>query len=125
MKVIKIELIQNGSVLEFSTNVESQRLDEISGTLSGRIISLMLKSQKYKMNLGFCFKRKFDVKITIDGKEASGTESLMNGVVKFGITLNKVDLFHDFINELVVDLLNGSNELEYTFEEYKELIGLN
>lgn len=128
MKTIKITLVQKENELVFSTPVESQKIDEISGTLSARIIALMVKSRKFKMNLGFSFSRKFDVKIEIDGIEASGTETILNGLVKFGIAVQtneaSMDRFAEFIGELVNEILTGKNQLEGTFDELKEELGL-
>jgi len=128
MRTIKITLVQGENELIFSTDIKSNKINEIAGTLSTRIIALMVKSRKYGMNLGFSFARKFDVKIEIDGKDASGTDTILNGLVKFGITIqmndNSMDKFNDFIGELVSDILTGRNELEGTFEELKKELSL-
>ena len=131
MKTIKIELLQGeNSPIVFSTQVESSKLDEVSGTLAFRIIQLMLKVRKYKMNLGgFSFARKFDVQISIEGVAASGTK--LNGldVIKFGITLqrndNSIEKFHGFISELVGEILCGDSQIEDTFQELKADLCLN
>ena len=47
MKTVKIELLQGDNApLVFSTGIESNCLDEVSGTLAFRITKLMQKSQK-------------------------------------------------------------------------------
>lgn len=131
-QVIKIELLQgDNSPLVFSTEInERAKNDVVSGTLAFRIITLMQKTKKYRMNLGgFSFARKFDVKITIQGVEASGTEVVGKDVVKFGITLqaneNSAERFHAFINELVLDIMLGTSQLEDTFAELKDELCLN
>lgn len=132
MQTVKIELLQgDNSPLVFSTEIsERAKLDVISGTLAFRIITLFQKARKYKMNLGgFSFARKFDVKITIQGAEASGTEIAGMNVVKFGITLQanekSFENFHGFINDLVLDIMTGQSQLEDTFAELKAELCLN
>jgi len=130
MKAIKIELLQGENApLVFSTPIESNKLDEISGTLAFRIITLMQKAKKYKMNMGFSFARKFDVRLTIDGVSVDGTNAILNGLMKFSITLQdrpeSMERFHGFIEELVLEVATGQSDLEGTFEELKEEIILN
>lgn len=130
MKTVKIELLQGeNSPLVFSTPVESNKLDEISGTLAFRIITLMKKARKYKMNIGFSFARKFDVRLTIDGVSTDGTNALLNGLMKFSITLQdnekSMERFHGFIEELVLEVATGQSALEGTFAELLEEIELN
>ncbi len=125
MKTVSINLVQGEACINFSTQIESIRFDEISGTLSGRILALMVRKKKYNINLGgFSFARKFDVRICIDGVEASGTNTIANGVVQFAITIqnneNSFNKFHGFISELVEDILSGRNVLEGTLDEILE-----
>lgn len=125
MKTVSINLVQGDSCINFSTQIESIRFDEISGTLSGRILALMVRKKKYNINLGgFSFARKFDVRIAIDGIEASGTNTITNGVVQFAITIQNNEKsfqkFHGFIHELVEDILSGRNVLEGTLDEMLE-----
>ena len=65
------------------------------------------------MNIGFSFARKFDVKITIDGKSADGTKTILNGLMRFAITLQdnekSIERFNGFITELVLDVLTGES----------------
>ena len=131
-QTIKIELLQaSNSPLVYSTEISDRAKNSvISGTLAFRIITLFQKARKYKMNLGgFSFARKFDVKITIQGVEASGTEVNGAGSIKFGITLQgnekSVDQFHNFINDLVLDIMLGTSQVEDTFAELKEDLCLN
>ena len=132
MKKVVIELLQGENApIVLSTEISKEaKNSEVSGTLAYRIIKLMQKARKFKMNLGgFSFARKFDVKISIDGVNASGSETLGLSVIKFGITIqNKeksADRFHDFINELVNDILCGDSELEGDFSELKEELCMN
>ena len=110
MKKIVITLVQGEQKLIFDTFIESDKITEVSGTLAARIIALMVKSRKYKMNLGFSFSRKFDVQISVEGLgEANGTETILNGLMQFGITLGlnegSVQRFGSFIHELVFSVL--------------------
>lgn len=129
MKTVKITLLQGENELIFSTPIETKKINEIAGTLAYRITALMQKSRKYKMNIGLSFARKFDVAIEIDGKKADGTHTLLNGMVRFGITLQNneasVDRFHGFISELVADIMTGQSQLEGTIEELKSNLCLN
>lgn len=123
MKTIKIQLIQGENTpLEFIENVDSRRLDEVSGTLAYRILKLRENAIKFRQNIGFSFARKFDVKIIIDGQSIDGTK-LFNSTVKFGITVQSNDLsykrFHAFIDQLVIDILSGQLESEGTYNELK------
>lgn len=132
MQTVKIELLQgDNSPLVFSTEIsESAKLSKISGTLAFRIILLFQKAKKYRMNLGgFSFARKFDVRITVQGVCASGTEIVGKDVIKFGITLqaneNSVERFHDFIKDLVIDILTGESQMEGDFADLKPELCLN
>lgn len=129
MKNVSINLIQGEAKLVFNTELSSRNFTEISGTLSGRILSLMVRKKKYNMNLGgFSFARKFDVRIEIDGQGASGTETIANGLVQFGITIQNneksFERFHGFIGELIEDILTGRNILEGTLDEMLEAYGI-
>ena len=124
MKTITITLKQEGGAkeLKFSTQIASELLSEISGTLAARIITLAQKVRKYKMDIGFSFSRKFDVCIEIDGQSTDGTTAILNGAVHFGITLQANEgsytRFYAFIDELVYSLLIGANEIEGEFSEF-------
>lgn len=129
MKNVSITLIQNEAKLAFNTELSSRNFTEISGTLSGRILALMNRKKKYNMNLGgFSFARKFDVRIEIDGQGTSGTETIANGLVQFGITIQNneksFEKFHGFIGELIEDILTGRNVLEGTLDEVLEAYGI-
>ena len=129
MKNVSINLIQGEAKLVFNSELSSRNFTEISGTLSGRILSLMTRKKKYNMNLGgFSFARKFDVRIEIDGQGASGTETIANGLVQFGITIQNneksFERFHGFIGELIEDILTGRNVLEGTLDEMLEAYGI-
>jgi len=134
MQEIKITLIQEKGQLEFSTPIRAKKnVETIAGTLAARIIALHLKARKYKMNLGFSFARKFDVKLEIGGKELDGTTAIMNGIVKFGITLQTAEKNRDaswekfamFIEELVDEVMNGTAQAEGKFQELKKELCLN
>ena len=124
MKKVIIRLIQGAAILEFSAEIETQKITEIAGTLAARIIALNVKQRKYSVKLGFSFARKFDVEIVIDGKAANGSKDLLNGLVKFGITIQQNELsynrFAGFVSELVEEILTGKNQLE---GEFSELVG--
>lgn len=129
MKNVSINLIQGENSINFNTELSSRNFTEISGTLSGRILALMVRKKKYNMNLGgFSFARKFDVRIAIDGQSADGTNVIANGVVQFGITIQNneksFEKFHGFIGELVEDILTGRNILEGTLEEILDAYGI-
>lgn len=128
MKTVSITLVQGESRLFFSTELQTNLISEISGTLSGKIIALMVRAKKYKMNLGFSFNKKFDVEISIDGQSANGTETILNGLTRFGITLKQdiksVENFHGFINDLVVDIVTGRNVIEGELDEMLELFAI-
>ena len=129
MKNVSINLVQGESSINFNTELSSRNFTEISGTLSGRILALMVRKKKYNMNLGgFSFARKFDVRIAIDGQSADGTNVIANGVVQFGITIQNneksFEKFHGFIGELVEDILTGRNVLEGTLEEILDAYGI-
>jgi hypothetical protein len=129
MKNVSINLIQGENSINFNTELSSRNFTEISGTLSGRILALMVRKKKYNMNLGgFSFARKFDVRIAIDGQSADGTNVIANGVVQFGITIQNneksFEKFHGFIGELVEDILTGRNVLEGTLEEILDAYGI-
>jgi hypothetical protein len=129
MKNVSINLIQGESSINFNTELSSRNFTEISGTLSGRILALMVRKKKYNMNLGgFSFARKFDVRIAIDGQSADGTSVIANGVIQFGITIQNneksFEKFHGFIGELVEDILTGRNVLEGTLEEILDAYGI-
>lgn len=129
MKNVSINLIQGENSINFNTELSSRNFTEISGTLSGRILALMVRKKKYNMNLGgFSFARKFDVRIAIDGQSADGTSVIANGVVQFGITIQNneksFEKFHGFIGELVEDILTGRNVLEGTLEEILDAYGI-
>jgi hypothetical protein len=129
MKNVSISLIQGDANLVFNTELSTRNFTEISGTLSGRILSLMFRKKKYNMNLGgFSFARKFDVRIEIDGQGTSGTECIANGLVQFGITIQNneksFEKFHGFIGELIEDILTGRNVLEGTLEEILDAYGI-
>lgn len=124
---VKIELIQgdNSPVTVTTELTENLKNLEVAGTLAFRILKLRQKASKYKMNLGgFSFARKFDVKISIGSVSASGTQSIGMNTLKFGITIQNTeksaDKFHEFITDLVNDMLTGDSELEGEFEELKE-----
>lgn len=132
MKTIKIELLQgDGSPVVASTELDGRcKLDKVSGTLAFRILKLRQKAQKFRMNLGgFSFARKFDVKISIAGKSASGTESIGLGSIKFGITIQNNEKsamrFHSFIEELVSELLCEDSKIIDTFDELLPELNLN
>ena len=129
MNNVSINLIQGENSINFNTELSSRNFTEISGTLSGRILALMVRKKKYNMNLGgFSFARKFDVRIAIDGQSADGTNVIANGVVQFGITIQNneksFEKFHGFIGELVEDILTGRNILEGTLEEILDAYGI-
>lgn len=129
MKNVSINLVQGENSINFNTELSSRNFTEISGTLSGRILALMVRKKKYNMNLGgFSFARKFDVRIAIDGQSADGTSVIANGVVQFGITIQNneksFEKFHGFIGELVEDILTGRNILEGTLEEILDAYGI-
>jgi hypothetical protein len=129
MKNVSINLVQGENSINFNTELSSRNFTEISGTLSGRILALMVRKKKYNMNLGgFSFARKFDVRIAIDGQSADGTNVIANGVVQFGITIQNneksFEKFHGFIGELVEDILTGRNVLEGTLEEILDAYGI-
>lgn len=129
MKTVTIKLIQSENVLTFSTELQTELTSEIAGTLSGKIIALMVRAKKYKMNLGFSFNKKFDVEIIINGESASGTKVLLNGLMRFGITLKEsvqsVNNFHSFITELVTDIATGRNLIEGELDEVLELYNIS
>lgn len=87
--VVRIELTQKGKTISFNTEIsDSCKVDQVAGTIAFRVISLFQKAKKFKINLdGFSFARKFDVKVIIEGKEASGTQVILNGSMEFGLTL--------------------------------------
>lgn len=125
MKTVKIELLQGeNKPLVFSTEVsEDAKLNVISGTLAFRILKLREKAKKYKMNLGFSFARKFDVKITIDGESVDGTQINGYSSIKFGVTVQSNDksykAFQGFISELVEAVLTGEHKAEGTYNDLK------
>lgn len=129
MKTVTIKLIQGENVLTLSTELQTKLTSEISGTLAGKIIVLMQRAKKYKMNLGFSFNKKFDVEISINGEAASGTNVLLNGLMRFGITLKEnaqsVNNFHNFITELVTDIATGRNLIEGELDEVLELYDIS
>lgn len=132
MQTIKIELLQgDNSPIVISTELtEACKLKEVSGTLAYRLLKLRLKAKKFRMNLGgFSFARKFDVKISIGEKFASGSESIGLSAVQFGITIQdkeeSQERFHGFISELVNDILCGDSKIEGEFAELKEDLCLN
>ena len=123
-KNVKIELLQGeNSPLVFAENIESRKLNEVAGTLAFRILKLREKAKKYGMKLGFSFARKFDVRITIDGVSASGTEDEFKSMVKFGITVQSneksMEKFHSFIKDLVLSILAGEGQQEGTYKSLK------
>lgn len=129
-KVIRIELIQKGHVITFTTEINDEKLSVIAGTIAFRIVTMCQKVRKFKMNLnGFSFSRKFDVQLTIEGESANGTQTIANGSVHFGLTLqdkeNSVERFGDFIKELVCDILTGTSKAEIELGELLEEVGLN
>ncbi len=132
MMLVTIELLQGDNApIVLQTEISGDcKLTEVSGTLAYRIIKLRQKAQKYKMNLGgFSFSRKFDVKITSEGVSASGSQSLGLDSIKFGITIQNneksADHFHEFINDLVLDILTGESKIEGNFKELKQELCLN
>jgi hypothetical protein len=129
MKNVGITLVQGEAKLHFNTELSSRNFTEISGTLSGRILALMYRKKKYNINLGgFSFARKFDVRIEIDGMASDGTNTIANGLVQFGITIQNneksFEKFHGFIGELVEDILTGRNVLEGTLDEILDAYGI-
>lgn len=133
MQQVKISLIQDKGTLEFSTPLRAKKnVETIAGTLSARIVALWLKSRKYKMNLGFSFARKFDVKLEINGQEVDGTNTILNGVMKFGLTLQSSEKTRDasmerfvaFITELVEEVINGTSQAEGSFDQLKKELNL-
>lgn len=123
VKTIKVELIQQGNEaknLVFTGQIEADKITEIGGTIAHRILKLYKNAKLYKQKLNFTFARKFDVKLTIDGEEISGS-SLMNGVINFGLTVqNKeksIEQFCNFIDTLVTDVLTGENQAIYEMDE--------
>ena len=131
MQVVTIELKQGDNTpLRFSTELtQGLKNDEVSGTLAHRIISLKRKAKKYKMNLGFSFARKFDVKISIGGVCADGKNTLMRGAVEFGLTIQNNEesenRFHDFVKELTDAILTGEDQAEGTFAELMAEVNYN
>lgn len=121
MKKVIITLVQGENTLTVDTPIKSNKINVVAGTVAARLLAVMTKAKKYKQKLGFSFARKFDININIDGKEANGTDTILNGIVKFGITVQNneesVKRFESFISELVSDILTGRNELEGTFKE--------
>lgn len=84
------------------------------------------------MNLGFSFARKFDVKLEINGQEVDGTNTILNGVMKFGLTLQSSEKTRDasmerfvaFITELVEEVINGTSQAEGSFDQLKKELNL-
>lgn len=125
-KNVKIELVQQGNEskkIAVVGEVQSHKISEVGGTIANRILKLHRNATLFGQKLNFSFSRKFDVKLTIDGKEISGT-SLMNGAVEFGLTVqNKeksIERFCMFIESLVTDVLTGENQAVYEMDEVLE-----
>ena len=132
VKTIKVELIQQGNEaknLVFTGQIEADKITEIGGTIAQRILKLHRNARIFKQKLNFSFARKFNVKLTIDGEEISGSD-LINGVIEFGLTVQNndksIEQFCNFIDALVTDVLTGANdeifEMSEVLEEAKALI---
>lgn len=129
MKTIKLTLVQGDNTpLVFTRTIDTEQISEVAGTIIANVLSLYTKARKYKMNIGFCFARKFDVLLTVDGVETSFQKMTSQQTVRFGITLTpqSVDRFADFLNELVTDAMTLKSEMIYDLNEVKEeFAGLN
>lgn len=129
-KQIRIDLIQGDKVVTFTTEMsENANISTVSGTLSLRIVTLFQKVKKFGFKLdGFSFARKFDTKITIEGAEVSGTDTILNGSMRFGITLqnseNSVERFGAFVHELVSEVMTGTGKMEIELSELLDEVGL-
>lgn len=115
VKIIKVELIQvndNQKRLTFTGEVNSEKISEVASTIAGRIVKLYMNAKVFKQKLNFTFAHKFDLAITIDGEKLSGTD-LLNGAVKFGITVQSnrqsIIKFAKFVEHLTIDIMSGAN----------------
>jgi hypothetical protein len=123
VKTIKVQLVQQGNEsknLTFTGQIEANKNTEIGGTIAGRILKLHRNARIFKQKLNFSFARKFDVKLSINGKEISGSD-LLNGVIDFGLTVQNneksIEKFCAFIESLVTDVLTGENHAIYEMDE--------
>ena len=132
MKTIKVELIQVNDAqkrLTFTGEINSDKISEVASTIAGRIVKLYTNAKVFKQKLNFTFARKFDLAITIDGQTLSGTD-LLNGAVKFGITVqsneHSIIKFAKFVEHLTIDIMSGANmeviEADEILAMAKELI---
>lgn len=118
-KQVKLELVQGESTLTFTRDIDTDKITEVSGTIVQNILNLYTKTKKFKMDIGFSFARKFDVKVTVDGVESNFNKIIASESVKFGITLGEksVERFAEFIHEFVTDCMTGQSELIFDLDE--------
>lgn len=122
MKTVKLELIQgDNNPLVFTRTIDTDVITEVSGTIVQNVLNLYAKTKKFKMNIGFSFARKFDVKVTIDGVESSFNKVIASESVKFGITLGEksVERFAEFIHEFVTDCMTQQSDMVVDLEEIR------
>lgn len=130
-KQIRIDLIQGEKIISFNAELsENLNISQVAGTLALRIVGLFQKVKKFNFKLdGFSFARKFDVKIIVEGKEASGSAVILNGSMQFGITLQNTDksvtTFGEFVHELVNDVMTGAGNMEIDLPELLAEVGLS
>lgn len=119
MKTISVIIRQEGNEMIFSTEIESNKLTEISGTLSRRILKIADKQKKYKLNFGISFFRRFNIEFKIEGIE-TGENMILNQMFKTGITIQNNEKFIDFVHDEIFEMLTGDFMLEMDLTELKE-----
>lgn len=108
---VTVNLIQEKGAIQFSKEVQSNRITEISGTISQNIIAFAHKVKRYKMKLdNFSFARKFQVKVTIENRTIDFNEVTGCTNVLFALTINNEANFANFINEFVEELLTNDSQ---------------
>tara|TARA_R110000822_G_scaffold18852_5_gene61848 strand:+ start:3400 stop:3801 length:402 start_codon:yes stop_codon:yes gene_type:complete len=128
---LSIEFVQGANKLNVSNvQIDSVKINEISGTLANKILSARANMKRYGMSIkGFSFNKKFDIILSIDGCEPMNVSGLFGGLFDAKITLqanaNSFERFKNIIHDMTFCAMTSANSdvLELSEVSTQKLIG--
>jgi hypothetical protein len=124
--VLNVQFVQGMNKLTISNfEVETTKINEVSGTLINKILNARKNMKKYGMTIkGFSFNRKFDILLSVNGNAPTNLNELFGGFdnVEAKITLQQTEAsylkFAEILHDLVFEQMTGAMNWVY---DYKEL----
>ncbi len=112
-QLVIVTLVQGENMFKMEMNIDSEKTDELAGTITNQILRRRARQKQYGSHIGgnFAFGRKFETICQV------GEKSLSLG---FTVTLLKetsIAKFAHLVKDTIEDIQTGANQEIMTFEE--------